>query len=142
MPGSPNQIRTEVTQLQVDWELNDSVRNAWSLKHRRFCVRLVCTAMAAIAFVVLCWAISHSVNSDTRILAGPILLFSLDGIRDDLTRSLVNTDLKVGGLVTGALLPSMLAVGVWRNWATVVLSILACICWVGFGLWVEVISSI
>jgi hypothetical protein len=132
VPGCSSQIRAEAPQLQVDWEPNYSICNSWSRKHRWLCVRLVCIAMAVMAFVVFCSLMSHSFYSGPRTLAGPIVLFRTQGTEDHM----------IGGLVTVALLPLMFAVGVWRNWATLVLSILACLCWVGFGLWLEVIASI
>jgi hypothetical protein len=75
---------------------------------------------------------SHSVYSETRSLAGPILLLKTWGSEDQ----------KIGSIVAFVLLPAIFAVGVWRHWLTIVLSILAVLTWIGFGLWLEVIASV
>ena len=95
-------------------------------------MRYVLTILAAAAFVGVCWLISDSVNGDTRILAGPVLLLRTWGAEDHA----------IGAGLMLILLPCIFAVGIRTNAVTVILSILACLCWVGFGLLVEGIASV
>jgi len=96
------------------------------------CVRVVGTAAVAAAFVYVCWLISGSVYPGPRELAGPVALLRTWGREDHF----------IGAVATLVLLPLIFAVGVRANAATVVLSILAGLCWVGFGLWIEAMASV
>ncbi|CEF49245.1 unnamed protein product [uncultured bacterium] len=100
--------------------------------HSRLFVRLAGTTLAAMAFLFLCWIMAGSVYGDTRLLAGPVGFFRTQSVAD-----------KIGGAVpTGILLPCIFAVGVWRNTATIALSILAAFCWIAVGIWIEGIASV
>lgn len=97
-----------------------------------YCLRLAGAAAAATLFVVVCWLMSVSVNSETRILAGPILFLQTWGTEDHV----------IGTVAMLVLLPSIFAVCVRRSVATITLSIIACICWILIGLCIEAIASI
>jgi hypothetical protein len=73
-----------------------------------------------------------SVYGDIRLFAGPVGF---------LRGTWSVTDLVSGAIPTGILLPCIFAVGVWRNTATVALSILGIMCWIAVGIWIEGIAS-
>ncbi len=98
------------------------------------CVRVVYTVAAAAAFVYVCWLMSDSVYPEPRMLSGPVCLFHGQWSWG------CDAELGLGMLVV--LLPCIFAVGVWRNVATITLSILSCLVWAAIGFWIEVIASI
>ena len=65
------------------------------------------------------------------MLAGSVWLFRTQSVEDKV----------MGAAGTVLLLPCIFAVGVWRNGATVVLSILGLLLWVAVGFWIEGIAS-
>jgi hypothetical protein len=95
------------------------------------CVRVATTAAAAAVFVYACWLMSGSLDLKLRTLSGPLLLFRSEAILDQVS---VFPMLAVW-------LPSIFAVGVWRNAATIMLSILALLCWVAFGFLLDAMSA-
>ena len=92
----------------------------------KYYLRVVASWWAAVSFVFLCWL---SGNSG---ISGPVMLFATQGVEDKI----------VGSIVMAILLPPMFAVGVWRNAFTIALSIVAFVCWLGFGLWLEALASV
>jgi len=72
-----------------------------------------------------------SVHGETRMLAGPVAFF----------RSHTMENIASGAVGVAILLPCIFAVGVWRNPGTIVLAFLAGVCWVGIGVWLEVIAG-
>jgi hypothetical protein len=103
-----------------------------SKRYPRLLLRLAGTLLVAGAFLIVCRLMSDSVYGDTRLFAGPIWLFRTQSIEDKL----------LGGLGAGLLLPCIFAVGVWRSPATILLAILALVCWIGIGIWLEAIASV
>jgi hypothetical protein len=97
-----------------------------------FWLRSTGGAMAATIFVTLCWLLSDNVNGDIRILAGPILFLRTWGTEDHI----------IGIAAVLTLLLSIFAVCVWRNAATITLSIIACLCWLLIGFWIEAMASV
>ena len=94
------------------------------------CVRLAGTAAVAAVFVYACWLMSGTQYFELRVLAGPLFLFRTGAIAD-----------KVSAFpILAAWLSSIFAVGVWRNAATIMLSILALLCWVASGLLIDSVS--
>ncbi len=96
---------------------------------KRLGIRLAGTALAAMAFLFLCWLMASSVHGDTRLLAGPVGFFR------------TQSDKIIGSVLTVILLPCIFAVGVWRNATTVTMSILGLVCWIAVGVWIEGTAS-
>jgi hypothetical protein len=94
---------------------------------RRFLLRLLGTVLAALAFFFLCMAMRESVYPELRILSGPVWLLHTASAEAHCRGT-------IGAVI---LLPCMFVVGLWRNTATKVLSVLAGLCWVGFAFWIE-----
>jgi hypothetical protein len=97
----------------------------------RFFLRLPCTMLAAAIFVYWCHLLSDSVYGEVRMLAGPVWLLR--------TRSIEDKIVGITGMI--ALLPGIFAVGIWRNALMVILSVIAILCWIAFGFWLEAMAS-
>ena len=94
------------------------------------CVRVAGTAAVAAIFVYACWLMSGASDPQLQILSGPLFLFRTGPIEDKVSAF----------LILAAWLPSIFAVGVWRNAATIMASILALLCWVALGFFIEGMS--
>lgn len=130
VPAPPGFDRTTgPRQLGVVGKPNEPVPSFRRLTHSCLwlCLRLAFTALAVTAFVYICWLMSGSDYSTPRMFSGPLFLF----------RTQSSGDKASGIAMTAVLLPCMFAVGVWRNAATIVLSILAMLCWIALGFWIE-----
>jgi len=97
-----------------------------------FCLRLTGGAVAAMLFVVLCWGMSKSDYSETRMLAGPMWFLQTWGTEGHI----------IGVVAILILLPCIFAVSVWRNAATITLSIIALLCWLLISFWLEGMASV
>jgi hypothetical protein len=86
-------------------------------------LRFAAAALAAAAFVFLCWLMNDNVNSLPRILSGPTSQF----------RTYQFEDQAIGVVVTAILLPCIFAVVIWRNKGTVALAVLALLFWFCFS---------
>ena len=133
VPDNSRHVTTGVppTRAPADW------RSASTAPFKRptvawLCLRVVGTAAAAAAFVYVCWLMSGSVYAEPRMLCGPLGLFRYQ-----------DTASKVWAVeIMAVLLPCIFAVGVWRNAATIVLSVLALLCWVAYSFWTEAMASV
>jgi hypothetical protein len=72
-----------------------------------------------------------SVDGDIRFLAGPVGFFRTQSVVDEGS----------GAVLTAILLPCIFATGVRRSAVPVVLSILAVLCWIAVGVWIEGTAS-
>ncbi len=94
-------------------------------------LRLTGALIAAMAFVWLCWLVGKYRPQDFSILAGPVLLFRYGDVADQVC----------GAVGLAVFLPCLFAVGVRVNGATIALAILAAICWVCVGLFIEAVAA-
>jgi hypothetical protein len=94
---------------------------------RPFLIRLASTAVAAAAFLLVCWMFAGSVNGDIRLIAGPVGFFRTQSI----------TDKVVGAVPISILLPCIFTVGVWPNAAAITLAIFGLMFWIALGIWIE-----
>jgi hypothetical protein len=136
--GNSDRVQTGVTQRQADEESSNPTRLPSPPARAWFYLRLASGAMAAMLFVAVCRVMSYSVYSEPRMLAGPVLLLRYGW---PINEMLIPGNLIGAGLMV-VLLPSIFAVCVWRNAATITLSIGACICWILIGLWIDGLASV
>ena len=75
--------------------------------------------------IIVCWLMGGSVYAEQRMLSGPLWAFNTTYIESAVFAI----------VATAFLLPCIFAVGIWRNKATVTLSILGCLAWVVAPAW-------
>lgn len=92
---------------------------------RKLWFRLAFTLVASALWVLILWAMTgNGFAPEGNPLPGPLWLLQVRSQYDKW----------VGAIACSVLLPAMFAVGIWTNWATVVLSLLGVAGWVGFGM--------
>lgn len=97
----------------------------------QFFWRSASTMLAATVFVYWCYRLSDSVYGEIRMLAGPASLLHTLSTQDKIVG--------ISGMIV--LLPGIFAVGIWRNAVMVILSVIAILCWLAFGCWLEAMAS-
>jgi len=110
----------------------DSANKVFERLHVTTCLRIAAAVIIAISIVLLCWFLNSSVYSEVRTFAGPIGLFQTRGTEDKI----------LGAIVVAILLPTILAPCARLNRFTVAASLIGCLFWIGFGLWLEVMASV
>jgi hypothetical protein len=131
-PSSSHHVTPVATPQPTDEEPGDPALSVGSPEPVWLLGRAIGTVTVAAAFVIVCWLLGGSVFSEQRMLSGPLRAFNTTG----------------GGgktfaiAVTVLLLPCIFAVGLWRNKATITLSILGCLGWVALSFWFEAMDSV